>query len=1013
MRFKRWLSVMLAVTILLMNLPVSVIADNVDAVGEPELLSLSVETAEGEEVPLLGGDTISVNLGSSYSFKAVFTNPTQIEHVYITSTKGSAIRLLEAEWDGTAFTTSGYFNGDEQYIPGQIAVEYIKKAKAISMDDDVDWDSMQKAIGGGVTASVTSDSDENIQATVDLAGLLEAESQVAMNFAINVFDANTGANLDEWLGAYKNLEQLTEYVLDDGKYFLYLDYSDASTYVMILRDTSGNKYIKLLMDSAGNYSYTIKNLSEKLVDVETVSNLSYQYLAIQKDIDELHSQVDSRTDLTGAEKAELNERINTYEDDRLLFALSMTVFPAVVAVSGGTMVGPAMMFNALLGVLNAASAFFWDYRVGAIIGCEPLDTNFINDAHGIPLTRELLKEMGGSITRGGTYYLTETVGDIIIDGVTVTLCKHGRGCKIINNGGSLDVCDCTYEEDMDGCMIGWSLYANVTNNGGSVNIRCGQVSVKTNGMGNVTVSSGTVSSIITESGGKTEILGGTVNQIDNTYGNLHVKAGKISRIENTGGTVTIAGGNITKINNYSGEVTISGGVIKGYDSNTGYGSVNAAIENEAEGTMTITGGNIVGGSNPDGTGAAIYNDGMLCIRSGDIYGGSGIGNDDCISTSGIVEIYGGSFWGRINNAQGGNIAIHDGVFQAVDNNNVANYNGNLTIENGDFWSLGVEDNHNNIETRVSNSKYLSETIIRGGAFFCESGDCVSNTSSIEISSTTIEGGSFYSPIGSCIINSGSMTITDGKFVSDDPVHSQGCIYNFGDGKLIITGGTFLCNEAYECINNKAQYLTITGGTFLAPNGWVIRGKSKCALLVGNNSSIEMNGSLGISESYQLILGTTEGYTGGIAYYDTLESKGVSLTPAALAGLSEKELDKLDGRNEEGNFYRYFRLEGDKRLEGTSSDGVHVEITVRVNGSQYAVISGSGITLLAGTQVWAAAYDENGQMTEIVSGVLGEDNIIRFSKPLKAEMTLFLLDNCSRPIYGQILIGKDHTEYNKE
>ena len=308
MKLKRWIAGTLVTALLLASLPIQALASSLSEAEDPELLTLTITTDSGQTASLLEEESVSIDLEGGYSFTASFSHPEQIEAVYITSTKGSAVRHLEAQWDESvsAFTTSGFFGGDEDYIPGNIGVEYTTVAKMVDMEETVDWASMQEGLGSEITAEITADTADHVQATVDLAALLQAEGQVAVDFTIDVFDETAGGNFNDWLGAYKDLDQLTEYVLDGGNYFLYLDYSDASTYAMILRDVSGNKYVKAVMKEAGSYSDTLRALSEQLGNLNTVSSLSYQFLTIQESAEQLRGQVSGRTDLTGAEKEDLD-----------------------------------------------------------------------------------------------------------------------------------------------------------------------------------------------------------------------------------------------------------------------------------------------------------------------------------------------------------------------------------------------------------------------------------------------------------------------------------------------------------------------------------------------------------------------------------------------------------------------------------------------------------------------------------------------------------------------------------
>lgn len=371
----------------------------------------------------------------------------------------------------------------------------------------------------------------------------------------------------------------------------------------------------------------------------------------------------------------------------------MASLPLVVAATGGAMAGPAPIFNAILSLINAASDTFWDYRIGMITGCEALDTNFTSDSHGIPLTSNLLKELDYTITESGAYYLLFDTGLTIGTGnsssINVTICLHGFDCKItVTNGNYLNLSDWAYEEDRDGNMISESGSANITNIGGDVTIYSGRVDlIETSDKGYVTVEGGSVSRVRPEGTGaeKIQINNGSVTNIWDNKGNLIIRGGRIEQIINDGGNVEISGGHITRngngvvLQNKRGKVSISGGQINGYDGSDTVASGCTAIENFAEGLLTINGGTIIGGrkftyryfSYP-----AIENSGTLTIRDGIFACGDAEGGDICISNSGSAEIFGGKFLGQIDNDSSkteSGLTIYNGIFQATGTHNVTNY----------------------------------------------------------------------------------------------------------------------------------------------------------------------------------------------------------------------------------------------------------------------------------------------------------------------------------------------------
>lgn len=1006
MGIRKGISVVLAVILLFTSIPVNALAADS---GTPKLTALTVQTASGEEVDLLGQWSVKADLGDSYSFTATFDHADQIDSVYITSTKGSAVRMLETQRNGASFTTSGWFHGDKNYIPGKIGVQYTMKTKQTSMDDPVDWDALEIE---GCTAEITSSSGQLTEANVDLTTLLGAESQVAVDLAVDIFDETTGGNLNEWLGSYKDLELLHKYTLDEGKYILYLDYSDPSTYAMIVHDVSGSKFVKTVLDDASASSQTLRNLSEKLGTINTVSGLALEYFAIRDSVKELRDQVSSRTDLTGEEKAQLRESIDDYENDRLMFTLTMTLLPAVVAASGGTMIGPVLVLNALIGAINTSADYFWANRTGMYEGCGPRNTDFTPDAHGIRLTSSSLSKVNYTLTESGTYYLAGNIGVPIkiSSNAYVTICKHGFDCSLVNNGGTLEVRDCTYEEDADGNMIGQGLFtpsAKVTNNDGEVYVYCGEVSVTTPGSGNVRVYEGTVSQVVTKGDGDITVYGGTIEDIENGTGRLQVQDGRVERIVNNGGTVQIDRGLIggtnksVAITNNSGEIIVNGGEIRGCDPDDPKGSVSQAISNGNEGRVTIYGGTL----------DTISNSGVLTIRNGEFLCGQ-YTDGACLENSGTAEIFDGRFTGQISNNSpfepGKGLTIHDGTFSSTRDYNVSNSWGRVTIEYGNFRMSGSYTGDCNVQTEAGNAYAELETVIRGGEYYCEGGDCVSNGAGAGVRARTIiEDGNFYSTEGSCVGNAGIMTILQGTFVSEKTSSSEGCVTNTRDGELTISGGSFTnqkgncCVYSYDTFGSEQLKLTISGGTFSAPEGLSVIEGAGCTLLVGENSNIELLGRFGLFKpgsytgEFQLTVDTPAGYDGGIVYYDAPEGAGVSVTPA--------ELMAMDFSRE-----KYLRLVGDMSLGGTSSEGVSVSLSGSGEGLRTAKVSDPNQVLTSDTLVWAASY-EGGKMTGITSGILKADGTVTFSEPVEAGAVLFFLDGENKPMCGNILLQPGKTD----
>ena len=672
---KRILSALLTLSLMLSFLPISVSAENLDSSGEPTLTGLTVQSDDGEKVQLLNNsEEVTVSLGSSYTFEATFSNVEQISEVYITSTKNGVKKYLETSYDTNTgcFVSAGFFDNDSNYIPGMIGVEYTKEVSGIDVDNEVDWNTLKTALDEycAVTETATDSSGETVTATIDVSKLLNTEASVLLNVAVDMFDAATDGDLDTWLGVYNDAK---EYALDGGNYFLYMDYSDPASYAMIVHDVTGKKYFKLLVSDKEKI-FGISNLAEKVSQVNTVSGLLSDYFTIKKSADSLRDEIASDYTLTIKEKQELNDEVNAYENDRKAFTILMTALPFMITATGGAMAGPALVFNSLLSVINAASNTFWDYRIGMILGGEADDINFVSSAHGIPLTYEFLQENRNTITTSGTYYLT---GAWYEDGwsstlkignsdsnvpVHVTLCLHGysESVTLSSDGSTLTVCDCTYEEHEDGTTTGGrvSVFGAGSNqtvilengsaseiqlwaeNTGSVIVNGGIVDyINLNyqdGNGTVVINDGTVTTGILAYGHGSEIIinDGTVlapvssgqfarSHVYTDYGTITINGGQVNaEIIGGTGTININGGIVGRtLENEESEIHIKSGIIKSID-NIG-------------GTVFINGGTIGGIENEDA--------GIVHIFEGSI-GGESI---DCIvNRGGTVNIYGGILHGE-------------------------------------------------------------------------------------------------------------------------------------------------------------------------------------------------------------------------------------------------------------------------------------------------------------------------------------------------------------------------------
>jgi len=569
-----------------------------------------------------------------------------------------------------------------------------------------------------------------------------------------------------------------------GKYYLYLDDTRLQTYVtMVVRDVSGSKYTKLILKDAGKYFDSWVEVADNLETViNPISGIVYDSLVIQESTDSLRKQIAANSAISESQKSQLNAEVDAYENDRVWFTLLTSVLPTVVTATGGTMTGPAIVFTALLGAINAAADTFWDYRVGMILGCDPLDTSFSSAGScGTPLTKDYL--LNNDITQSGTYYLPEgaigfDIGENDKPPVDVTLCLHGQDVNSISvaKGSTLHLCDCTYLENADGSVTGgYASSAHIrtggklilnnaiignninrrplSSNGGELIISGGTItgSITDEGGSRITVESGTIKGTISSEGnGEIIINGGNIGNVSTDFSSISIHDGQIkSRVMATGGTIYIDGGQIgqsgtklyaSTVHNRGGRLEICGGTILGY------------VYNDKTGTAYISGGEVIcermGDDNAAGAYSAIENDGGNMTITGGVFKGMGR------ETYGYATLC-------MENSAGGNVRISGGTFQSTEGVCISN-KGEISITNGTFLSYS---------SLVSNNG--GKVTIRDGQFQSKNGACVQNFSGTAIISSGYFQGTYgitaYRSIGNILlIHSNSaieMNTTKGAFHS--------------------------------------------------------------------------------------------------------------------------------------------------------------------------------------------------------------------------------------------------------
>ena len=375
--------------------------------GEPSLTSFKMHYNEHNEIKtcdILNTDGVLPVVyylpGTKFDYELSFKNADQIKEIYVTSTRNNETKYLKATYNEKkqAFVTDGYFDeNNHNYVPGIISYEYNKPAKSATVGQEVDWDKLKNNLleDTDKTLKVTQNTASDYKATIDLSSLGKEFADVAIDAKISVFDENHGADLGVWKGLMEENDTILSYILpgyDDKKYICNLDYSDAGTWYMLVKDVSGNKYIGLILDTAIDNSdnldktWDLIQVSSRLSAVNTAASMLYKNYQIETDMDQLRKDVMSSGGYSSNE--ELNKVLKSVDDlenDQKMFMIMTTILPLVVAgpaVVGATMsAAPMILFTALLGAMTASSSFFWSVRKANIKG-EKYKSKFIVDPSG-------------------------------------------------------------------------------------------------------------------------------------------------------------------------------------------------------------------------------------------------------------------------------------------------------------------------------------------------------------------------------------------------------------------------------------------------------------------------------------------------------------------------------------------------------------------------------------------------------------------------------------------------------
>lgn len=732
---RKSLSAFLVLCMLVSTLPIS-------AVAAPDMRgvmldSFTVSIDGGNPVSLLSsGSSLNLELGESYTFALRFNHPDEVRNAYVVSEKDNEKRYLEATNNGSGiFVTSGYFGDDRSYVPGTLSVEFSKTGKPLQ--EDIIWSSLQSPLNQN-DVTITTNTEGSVRGTADVSELMKDGAETVLDFSVDVLNTLSGTDVD--LGVYKDLFSTIKDLEKGEVYCITPDenWYEPGTYVAFVKDASdANKYIKMALDVTGDRPKSLSKVSEELSTYKDIISLMADFVEIQDEKAKLSEQIEKSPFIQ--DKNEALGMLDSYVRDRQIFSMIVTLLPAVALASGGTMTVPALIFKYYFKAMEKSADYFWDYRVGMILGCSPVEGAFLNNnEHGAgwcPLTNNYLKENGWSISNGN-YYLAEDISLLSVkeNSTNTTICLHGHTIEYgltIADDATVKLYDCKYIEHSNGTTSGGGILGNAAGTAIS-------------NSGNLHINNCIVEGPLSNYGGKVTIAGGmyTGSEISND-GTMNI----------TGGTIATGRHGFECIGN-AGTLNISGGTILNTKDATD------CITNGSEGVANITGG-IIQNTGTDNS-YCVNNFGTLIIKDG-LLENTGAQNRDRVAInqeSGTMEISGGNLraFGEGNsNNEGvwnkGEMLVKGGTISAK-GEGIINY-GKLNMQKGSVESK-----------KTSAIKNLGEMSLCGGTLKAL-GDRLYGLENSDGGILSISGGTLQGPYGALETSSnesGSVVISGGTFI---------------------------------------------------------------------------------------------------------------------------------------------------------------------------------------------------------------------------------------------------------
>ena len=315
---------------------------------------------------------------SPYKFEVTFTNPERIAAVYITSTRNNVKRSMPAVYNektGT-YIAEGFFGNERRYVPGTFGIEYTLNYEMPLVGESIDWTSYRGYLSQELLSStiVTAEeqNEDSMHGRIDFSNLGNDLSKAALDYSIKSFDDKNGTSIKKWIGLSKTETNVFSYIvpgLDDSRYYVFLDFRDPDTYMMLVSDgldvASKLTEFRLDMVNVGDPTFTsLFDLSNKLSHYSITLDVVQKVFGFAVDNHRLRKEIMQSEYIT--DTAAALEKADELCNDQIGFTLLVTILPLLVA--GGSMTGPTLLLSSMLGVMASMSGYFWEYRTNQILG---------------------------------------------------------------------------------------------------------------------------------------------------------------------------------------------------------------------------------------------------------------------------------------------------------------------------------------------------------------------------------------------------------------------------------------------------------------------------------------------------------------------------------------------------------------------------------------------------------------------------------------------------------------------